>query len=304
MANELRLRSNNQQGVISDNPLSNVATTINSPQFVDLPVVDTTNNMSLILDPTETNGPAEIVQVTAHSAASSQVTAVRGDQGTAARTHVMGTTWFHGPTVNDFNYTQRFALSTNRPPTPLGGEMIRESDTGLVQMWDGSAWRTIGATPTTSPYGAHFQANPPACRVFHNANQSINDNTVTTVTFNSERWDTDSMHSTSVNPERITFNTAGLYIVTFHAAYASAADYDRTTYAIRLNGTTVLAETITTDQDATFNPSASVSTVYKFAASDYVEARTYQDNTANAARNLIVAGNQSPEFSATWIGLG
>jgi hypothetical protein len=103
MANEIRLRSNNISGTTTDNPLTNVATTINSPGFVDLPTVDTTSHLILILDPLELAGPAEIVTVTAHSVAASVVTVVRGAEGSAARTHSSGTTWFHGPVASDFN---------------------------------------------------------------------------------------------------------------------------------------------------------------------------------------------------------
>ena len=149
-----------------------------------------------------------------------------------------------------------------------------------------------------------FLANPPSCRVYHNANQSIADFTVTTVALNSERFDTNTMHNTVTNNSRITFNTAGVYVVTFHGAFDSAADYLRATFAIRLNGATVLAESITTDNTAAHNPSGTVTTIYKFAAADYIEARVFQDNTAGAARNLIVAGNQSAEFAAAWIGFG
>lgn len=140
MANEIRLRRNNIAGTITDNPLSNVATTINSPGFVDLPVVDTTNHLILILDPLEVNGTAEIVQVTAHSAASSSVTVVRGFEGSSARTHILGTTWFHGPVVSDWNYTQRTALSTRRPTSPFTGEMIYETDTKKLMVYNGTEW--------------------------------------------------------------------------------------------------------------------------------------------------------------------
>lgn len=129
MANEIRLRSNNMSGTISDNPLAQVSTTINSPGFVDLPVVDGTNHLILVLDPLEVNGAAEIVQVTAHTAAASSVTVTRGFEGSVPRAHILGTTWFHGPVVSDYNYTQRAALSTNRPPTPFNGELIYETDT-------------------------------------------------------------------------------------------------------------------------------------------------------------------------------
>lgn len=150
-----------------------------------------------------------------------------------------------------------------------------------------------------------FLANPPACRVFNNANQSVTDATETTVTFNSERFDTDSMHSTVTNTGRITFNTAGLYVLAFCGLWTGAADYSLVYCGFRLNGgSTFIA--LDTRLPTTFSANfpMNLSTIYKFAAGDYVEVRAYQDNTASAARNLTVVGNYSPEASATWIGLG
>lgn len=150
-----------------------------------------------------------------------------------------------------------------------------------------------------------FLANPPACRVCHNANQSVGDGAAITVAFNQERFDTDSMHSTSVNNNRITFNTAGLYLVSFVGHLASAADYVSVWAGIRLNGATPIVEQFQGTLADNATPYAiNISTVYKFAAADWIEVRFYQNNSASAARNLLVTANTSPEFSATWIGRG
>lgn len=138
MANEIRLRRNNISGTITDNPLLIGATTINSPGFVDLPTVDTTNHLLLILDPTETNGAAEIVRVTAHTAASSTVTVVRGAETTTPRQHALGVTWHHGPVTTDYAET---LTSSTRPTTPHTGELIYETDTARYSSYDGSAWQ-------------------------------------------------------------------------------------------------------------------------------------------------------------------
>lgn len=157
MANEIRLRRNNIAGTITDNPLTNVSTTINSPGFVDLPTVDATNHLILILDPLETNGPAEIVRVTTHTVAASVVTVTRGAEGSAARSHILGTTWFHGPVTSD---TTEVLTSSTRPSVPYEGELIYETDTDDVFLYNGASWcrvyparvstRTNGAAVTTS----------------------------------------------------------------------------------------------------------------------------------------------------------
>lgn len=158
MANEIRLRRNNIAGTITDNPLTNVATTINSPGFVDLPTVDTTNHLILILDPLETAGPAEIVRVTAHTAAATSVTVTRGAEGSAARTHSLGTTWFHGPVASDTDLVD--VTSSTRPSVPYTGELIVETDTKKLMGYTGTDWAprdaggTLGYAQVTTSQGS------------------------------------------------------------------------------------------------------------------------------------------------------
>lgn len=160
MANEIRLRSNNKTGTTTDNPLLIGATTINSAGFVSLPTVDTTNHLLLVLDPTATAGTPEIVQVTAHAASSSVCTVVRGFDTTTPRQHALGTTWFHGPVVSDYNFTDKAALSTNRPASPTQGQMIYETDTdSYVGRAAGSVWQTVvplGAWTSYTPTFSNF----------------------------------------------------------------------------------------------------------------------------------------------------
>lgn len=158
-----------------------------------------------------------------------------------------------------------------------------------------------------------FLANPPSCRVRHDAAVSIANNTVvvlgttagTTAVFNTERFDTAAMHSTVTNPGRITFPVAGVYMVSFSGNLAAGTDYTHVVGRIRLNGTTVIASRNSgTVADVTTQPDFTLSTIYKFAANDYVEALVYQENAAAAARNLESNAGYSPEFSACWMGLG
>lgn len=153
-----------------------------------------------------------------------------------------------------------------------------------------------------------FLANPPACRVYHNTTQSINDNSETALVFNSERYDTDGMHSTSVNTGRITINTAGLYLVTFTGRF-SAADTDYLSTYIRIQADADSNQIIAWASEGTMTdnnsgPGFSVATVYKFAAGEYIEVKAFQNNTSGNANNIIASSQESPEFSATWIGLG
>jgi hypothetical protein len=51
-----------------------------------------------------------------------------------------------------------------------------------------------------------------SCRVYNSGNQTISNATWTDLTFDSELYDTDTMHDTSSNTNRITFTTAGVYV--------------------------------------------------------------------------------------------
>ena len=103
MANELRVRSGFQDGVIDDNPLTNSATTLTSTELNVVPVIDTTNHMALILDPEETGGAPEIAYITAHTVGATTATILRGQEGTTARQHALSILWHHGPTIRDFS---------------------------------------------------------------------------------------------------------------------------------------------------------------------------------------------------------
>lgn len=167
----------------------------------------------------------------------------------------------------------------------------------------------VTGTTITSAWGnsvktaADYIADGPACRVYHNTTQSVADITETSLVFNSDRFDPTGMHDTVSNTGRITFNDAGVYVVSFVCEFASAVDYFTIYSLCRLNGATVIARSTHNRGDSGDGSSMATtySTIYKFAAADYIETRVYQNNTANAARNVLSTGNFSPEFSAAWL---
>jgi hypothetical protein len=93
-------------GTITDNPLSDSATTINSANFASLPTI-TTDQMWLVLDPDGSAGAPEICRITAHGAAATSVTVAARDESagnaqlTVNRSHVSGTEWVVALTQTD-----------------------------------------------------------------------------------------------------------------------------------------------------------------------------------------------------------
>lgn len=95
------LYGNFLNGTITDAPLTIGATTANSAEFANLPAVADPDTMWLVLDPEGASGAPEIVQVTAHTAAATSVTIVRGQQSTTAREHAAATVWRCALTKSD-----------------------------------------------------------------------------------------------------------------------------------------------------------------------------------------------------------
>ena len=131
-------------------------------------------------------------------------------------------------------------------------------------------------------------------RVYNSANISIPHNTTTIVTFDSERYDPEGLHSISSNTGRFTLTRGGNYALWAMVRWEAIAGGDRD-LAIRYNGTTAIAD------DTRLNVTASVLTMtiatawYNCAAGDTFELLAYQNQ--GGAVNLLVASAYSPEFA-------
>jgi hypothetical protein len=139
-------------------------------------------------------------------------------------------------------------------------------------------------------FDAHFQ---PAAEVWNNANQSIANNAETTLGFNAEQFDTDVIHDTATNNDRLTCKTAGKYLVYFTLEFAANATGQRYAY-IRKNGTSAMAYDINVSAGATLPTTLGHSRVLDLAVNDYVTIVVYQNS--GAALNVSSAGNYSPIF--------
>lgn len=137
-------------------------------------------------------------------------------------------------------------------------------------------------------------------RAYNSGNLTIATATATVLTLDSERWDTDTIHSTSSNTGRLTCNTAGYYAIWGSVYWAASATSYRQVN-IQLNGTTnivvVRDETNTISSDPMMQD---ISTVYQLSATDYVELVVRQETGGNL--NITAAANYSPEFAMHRIG--
>lgn len=131
-----RIRSNNVYGLISDNPLTIGATTMNSTGLTALPAVSSAH-VVLVLDPKRVFGDPEIVVVTSHVALSTVATIVRAQYSTTARSHAMNTAWAH--VAIDEDYVE-IVTSITRPSNPYEGQFIFETDTDKLVGFGGVDW--------------------------------------------------------------------------------------------------------------------------------------------------------------------
>lgn len=153
-----------------------------------------------------------------------------------------------------------------------------------------------------------YLANPPSVRVGLSGNVSLpSSGTPNVISWNTERWKTVAgMHSNVTNSSRLIAPDAGLYIITWTMVINVGSDYRNVFSFARVNGSTQVGagSHIGTHNDAgTSGVDLIGSTVWKMAASDYVEILVVQQNAAAAAKNLLGA-RPDTEFQMTWIGLG
>ncbi len=130
-------------------------------------------------------------------------------------------------------------------------------------------------------------------RVYNSADISCSSGVWTTLTFDSEKWDTDNIHSTISNTGRLTCNSAGLYVVTlgllteFGAAWSVAS-------RIRYTPSGGSAVTIAAHFKKSDTHYWDMATVYRLAIGDYLTVEFYQNSgVSRAARR---GGDYSVEF--------
>ena len=135
--------------------------------------------------------------------------------------------------------------------------------------------------------------NPLGARVYHNANQSIPNSSWTTLSFNSERFDTDTIHDTVTNNARLTCKTAGKHIITVNLLFDVSATGLRAARFL-VNGATSIAEQYQAPSPASYT-AVTVATIYDLAVNDFVIVQAFHQH--GSALNILSIGNLSPEFA-------
>lgn len=181
------------------------------------------------------------------------------------------------------------------PSTPASGKvrLYAKSDGNLYQKDD-------AGTETVLAGGGGGGGYTQGARAYNSADISISNNSLTPLTFNSERYDTDTIHSTGSDTGRLTCKTAGKYLIVGQIEFAANTS-GRRILEIRLNGTTNLAEIEHHPSQTGSAPTGmNILTIYDLSVNDYVELLVYQ--SSGGSLNVNAVANYSPEFMMSKIG--
>jgi hypothetical protein len=137
------------------------------------------------------------------------------------------------------------------------------------------------------------------CSLYKSANASITNATDTTVTFNSENYDTDGFHDTATNAERITIpaGKGGKYLITAKITYASSTTGIRGIYLYK--NAAVFLTYNSGNLQVSGECNVLLSYVVNLVATDYVYYQTYQNSVG--ALNLN-GGSELTTFQASYLG--
>ncbi len=140
----------------------------------------------------------------------------------------------------------------------------------------------------------------PAAQAFNSATESITSGSgTTTLTFNSENFDTAALHSTTTNTSRLTAPVAGLYQVTGQVRWSANGAGSRF-LAINKSGAGWVGADWRQAAGGTFNITDQfVTALTSLTAGQYVELDAYQDSGATLT---VGSGTGGPSLAMHWVG--
>jgi len=162
---------------------------------------------------------------------------------------------------------------------------------------------TIATTATyaTTALTATNLVASPWVRVYNSSNIIIGHAAWMTLTFDSERWDTNNLHDINSNTSRLTAPNDGVYLIECMGRFEANINGVRSTFLIvnangNVNNGTIIACT-GLPALATTSPTKSpfmVSSIYQLTTGDYVECFVYQNSGFNLP--VLKVDANSPEF--------
>ena len=137
-----------------------------------------------------------------------------------------------------------------------------------------------------------------AAAASHNAAQTITTGTTTTLNFNTENYDTDSIHDTVTDNDRMTAPTIGKYLAIATVEWAANGTGSRYV-SIRNQVPTIISEVWLPNNGGSDVLNMQVACIVNLAANDWVNVRVFQ----NSGGDLDIAtSNPLPLFELVWLG--
>ena len=191
-------------------------------------------------------------------------------------------------------WTSRFSINTTSGA--LTGSNFSTTQAGLAPASDGSTTKFLRADATYAVPSSSLTVT--SCRLRHTSNQSIPDSAFTALSFDTETWDTNAMHSGSA-PTRITFPTTGKYFLCGTVSFAANSTGRRMLDIVQnSSGVMTRVDIPAASSGATWVTASTTVTVT--TAGDYAELKAFQNS--GGALNSTTSGLTAPIFSAYRIG--
>jgi hypothetical protein len=173
---------------------------------------------------------------------------------------------------------------------------VRSSDHALCVVNSSGTVTAVGSAATPAYRG---------CRATNSAVQSISNTTYTGLTFDTEEFDTDAIHSTASNQSRFTVPSGmdGKWRFTASVCFAPSSGGTARYVKFRKNGATDLRAFAqgTSPAFSTTVAACTISVEVLLAATDYVEVVVYQD-TGGSLNVGGTGADTGSSMSATFIG--
>ena len=179
--------------------------------------------------------------------------------------------------------------------------ILKRTGTGTITV--GQSGDTIsvpsGATLSVAGSTSGLPDNTPSFYAALTSSQTISDNTITKIQFNTEVWDTDSAYDNSTNYRfTVPSGEAGKYCFMFQGAINIARDYQITIY-LKKNGSFIGTEFILTNgyqPSSSTNMGATYHHILDLSASDYVEVFAKLNNNGSSS-NFLFGDNFTTFFT-------
>jgi hypothetical protein len=192
-------------------------------------------------------------------------------------------------------------LKNLNPSTTLGDIEYRSSSANInTRLGIGTTGQVLtvsGGVPAwTTPASGSFIG----CMVWKTASQNVSNATNTTITFDSEEYDTDGFHSTSVNNSRITIPSgkSGYYHVQALISYATNSSGERAG-SISISDGRLYTNFAGAPSGTVLGSSIYFAVTAYFTAGDYMELRTQQRSGGTLA---LETQPYSTVFSVAYVG--